>query len=111
MKYRKVWALALVAIFLSPALAAAADPLKDAMQKGKACFDKGDYDGAVAAYSEAIKLDPMKADAYGWRAWAFERKDNFGKAGPTWTRPSASIKDGDCLLRPRINPPGTKTPR
>ncbi len=36
----------LIAVFLLPNVAVSADAAKEAMQKGKACFDKGDYDGA-----------------------------------------------------------------
>ena len=48
------------------ALSVAAEPksAKEAMQKGKTCFEKGDYEGAVTAYAEAIKLDPKNAEAY-----------------------------------------------
>jgi cytochrome c-type biogenesis protein CcmH/NrfG len=35
----------------------------EAVQKGKSLFDKGEYDSAIAAYTEAIRLDPTSADA------------------------------------------------
>jgi hypothetical protein len=44
-----------------PALAAAAKSAADCYKQGKACFDKEDYDAAIAAYTEAIRIDPKSA--------------------------------------------------
>ncbi len=57
-----------------------ANPTAGLMQKGNARFDKGDYDGAAAAYSEAIKLDPKNGDAFRGRAAAYRRKRAYGQA-------------------------------
>ena len=72
--------VALLGILLLPCLAAGADPVKDAMQKGKACFGKGDYDGAVAACTEAIRLDPKNEGAYCLRGLAYKGKGDLNKA-------------------------------
>ena len=68
--------VALLGILLLPGVAASADPAKDAMQKGKACFEKGDYDGAIAAFTESIRLDPKDASLYSYRGVArFYKRD------------------------------------
>ena len=60
----KFWTAAFVAVLLLPNVAASADAGKEALEKGKACIDKGDYDGAIVACSEVIKLDPENAYAF-----------------------------------------------
>lgn len=40
----------------------------DFVEKGKACRKKGDTDGALTAYSEALHLNPLNAEAYKARA-------------------------------------------
>ena len=47
---------------------------EDALQKGKACFEKGDYNGAVSKYTEAISFDPKSAVAYYGRGQAYLEK-------------------------------------
>ena len=54
----KFWTVVLIGLLLLPSMTASAGPANEAVKKGKVCFDKGDYDGAVAAYAEAIKLIP-----------------------------------------------------
>ena len=63
----KSWTAVLIAILLLPNVAASADAAKEAYENGKACLEKQDYDGAAAAFTEAIKLDPNDAWAYRWR--------------------------------------------
>ena len=76
-----------------PALAQSADPepAKQAVQKGKAYFDKGDFDAAIDSFSEAIRLDPHNADAYANRGRALIRS-NLEKAL------------ADCDEATRLNP-------
>jgi tetratricopeptide (TPR) repeat protein len=40
------------------------------MAQAGACMERGEYDPAVARYTEAIRADPNLADAYAARAWA-----------------------------------------
>ena len=60
----KCWATVVIAVLLLPNVAASADAAKEAYEKGKSCLEKQDYDGAAAAFTEAIKLDPNDAWAY-----------------------------------------------
>ena len=53
----------LLAVLLAPSLAAAADAVKEAIQKGEACLKKDDNDGAIAAFSEVLRLDPKNVEA------------------------------------------------
>jgi tetratricopeptide (TPR) repeat protein len=57
------WAVMLSVLSL-PAMAAQADGAKLAYEKGKACLEKNDYDAALAALTEAIRLDPKYVDAF-----------------------------------------------
>src|SRR6516225_4448020 len=63
-----------------PAAAADAGAAKTAYEKGKACLDKKDYDAALAAFDEAIRLDPKDAKSYVGRGSAYDRKNEYDKA-------------------------------
>ena len=80
MKPCRFWTAAFIGLLLLPSVAAGADATKEALQKGKASFDKGDYDAAIAAFSELIRLDPKNAEAYFYRAGAFSGKGEYDKA-------------------------------
>jgi rhomboid protease GluP len=50
------------------------------VRQGAACFDSGEYDKAIAACNEAIRLDPSLADAYAVRGAAYAKKRQFDRA-------------------------------
>ncbi|MGO8691612.1 MAG: tetratricopeptide repeat protein, partial [Thermoguttaceae bacterium] len=75
----KCSAAALVAILLLPNVAASADPAAEAGQKGRSCLSRQDYDAAIAAFTEAIRLDPKKADAYYGRGVAYANQGQYDK--------------------------------
>jgi tetratricopeptide (TPR) repeat protein len=74
------WWAALVGLLLLPGVAISADPAKEALAKGKACVEKKDYDAAIAAFTEAIRLDPKCAEAYCRRGWTYTRKNDLARA-------------------------------
>ena len=52
---------------------------QDYFDRGLACYNKGDFDGAIAAYSEALHLNPEYPDAYNNRGnIRFFKKDIAG---------------------------------
>ena len=48
--------------------------------RSRAYLKKGDYDSAIADFSEAIRLDPKSAEAYYGRGYAYARKGDKAKA-------------------------------
>ena len=56
------------------------DAAADALKKGKACLEKKDFDAAIAAFTEAIRLDPKDAVAYSERGRAYVEKGDLDKA-------------------------------
>ena len=57
MNTRKCWTAMLVGVLLLPKVGESADPSAEACQKGGR-REKRDFDAAISAYAEAIRLDP-----------------------------------------------------
>ena len=49
-------------------------------RRGQAYGNKGDWDKAIADYSEAIQRDPKDAQVYGYRGLAYGYKGDWDKA-------------------------------
>ena len=58
MNKRSCWAVALVGLLLLAGGAATSEPAADALKKGTACLEKGDFDAAITAFAEAIRINP-----------------------------------------------------
>ena len=82
----KCWALSLVAVLLLPNLAASADAAKEALENGKSFLEKKDYDSAIAAYTEAIRLDSENVEAYCNRGGAYAWKKEYDRAIADYTQ-------------------------
>lgn len=59
---------------------AEAQEFQEHIARGKAAFEKKDFDAAVAAYTEAIKLNPQSAAAYTGRGDTFYKKNEYDAA-------------------------------
>jgi len=55
---------AMTALERAPSIAAEPRSAAEFVQKGKSGMKQGDIDGAIAAFTEAIRLDPKFAEAY-----------------------------------------------
>jgi len=63
--------------------------MQDPFQAYKRAFDheeSGELDKAIAAYSEAIRLDPDCAEAYFFRGGVYAKKDAFDRAIADYTQ-------------------------
>ena len=56
------------------------DSVAAAVALGDSLLGKNDFDGAIAAYTKAIQLDPKCAKAYYERGRAYERKNDLDSA-------------------------------
>src|SRR5690349_9470735 len=52
----------------------------ESLRQGLAHDAKGDWDGSIAHFTQALRLDPKLADAYVYRAKAHFQKDEDDKA-------------------------------
>jgi lipoprotein NlpI len=64
----------------SPATNPAASPADPLVQQGVASGIKGDLNGAIAAFNQAIKVDPNYAPAYDKRGFAFSLENKLDDA-------------------------------
>jgi len=56
------------------------------IRRGRAYYWKGDYDLAIADFTEAIRLDPKNTEAYSTRGWAFFCKYDYDLAISDFTK-------------------------
>jgi Tfp pilus assembly protein PilF len=63
-----------------PSPAAEFKSAKEAIEKGTALWDKGELDNAIAALTEAIRLDPKNYTAHLGRGRAYFSKSDYTKA-------------------------------
>ena len=76
----KCWTVVLIAVLLLPSVAVSADEAREAYESGLSCLAKNDYDAAITAFTEALRLDPKNVDAYYNRGRAFGGKTEFDEA-------------------------------
>ena len=85
MNIRKCWTGLLLGFLLTvPSMAAEFKSAKEAIEKGTALLDKGEYDKAIAAFDEAIRFNPRYATVYVARSRAYRLKGDRGKAHADW---------------------------
>jgi tetratricopeptide (TPR) repeat protein len=60
--------------------------VQSAMQEGEAAFAKGDFDGALSAYSRALALDPNVYDAAVFSGDVYFKKGDHVRAGEWFLR-------------------------
>ena len=53
---------------------------ENSYNRGVAYFQKGEYDQAIAEFTEAIRLDPTDTQAYVNRGVAYDEKGEYDKA-------------------------------
>lgn len=52
----------------------------DYMESGRNNFNKGNYQGAIKDFSQAIKLEPKSSYAYNYRGFAYEKNEDYTEA-------------------------------
>jgi tetratricopeptide (TPR) repeat protein len=67
-------------VVASSALPTPAIDAKAPLDSGNAFFDKKEYDKAISAFTEAIRLDPNLVPAYNNRGTAYAKQGNRDKA-------------------------------
>jgi len=72
--------LVLLVFACRPAFASEAESSTALVEKGKSLLEKKDYDGAIAAFTEAIGLSPKTAVACCSRGLVREREGDKAKA-------------------------------
>src|SRR5215472_902837 len=79
---RRMLGVAVACIALLPLTMSASGENKPEVliARGDSDARKGDYDKAIADYTEALRLEPKNAAAFAKRAWSYARKDDYDKA-------------------------------
>ncbi len=81
LKHKELYLAAVVVLLTSMALSCSGrGDADDSYNRGNAYAGKGEYDKAIAEYTEAIRLDPTLAQAYYNRGFAYLNKGDYDKA-------------------------------
>ena len=80
MRYTSVCVSAAIATFGIATISAAADDALSYNLRGNAYMYRHDYDSAIAAFNQAIRLDPKYAVTYVNRGYVYEQKSNYRRA-------------------------------
>jgi len=72
--------LLLTAVFVLSTATLYAQTAQTRLDNGKRLFDQKNYDGAIQELTEAIRLDPNLAEAYAYRARAYNGKSDYDRA-------------------------------
>lgn len=65
---------------------------------GRALYEQGKYDEAVAVYEKLLELDPDSVPGHVWAAQAYTRKQEFDKAMPHLVR-AAELAPDDAAIQ------------
>ena len=74
------WPVLLILLVMLPFPGCGNRAALEAVSQGDDCYEKGDLDGAIAHFTEAIHLDPKCAVAYNNRGAIYKDKREFTKA-------------------------------
>ena len=80
---RTFWLLIVIVLLLAAGCATMQTELNDAaayFNRGKAYYDKGQYDQAISDFTKALEIDPRFAVAYHFRAMVYAKKGQYDKA-------------------------------
>jgi len=80
MRYTSVCVSAAIATFGIATISAAADDALSYNLRGNAYMYRHDYDSAIAAFNQAIRLDPKYAVTYVNRGYVYEQKRDYHRA-------------------------------
>jgi len=83
------------------------EPFNDPSQadwtaEGWTCWKRGDYDGAEAAFGNALKVDPYYSEAHGGLGWTFMRMQNVEEAIGTFEDAILTSEQADRKVRQLI---------
>ena len=77
--------VALLGLSLLAGCAAEGDPATKAFLKGSSCLQRKDYNAAIAAFTQGIRLNPKLAKLYYNRGVAYHKKGQLDKAIADYT--------------------------
>ena len=93
------WAAALILAWAGAAAPAVAASQADrAFGRAQKALEKGDYDAAIAALDEAVRLEPKQAKFRGVRGLAWLRKGDYAR-GTADLKAAIELNPGDAGLR------------
>jgi lipoprotein NlpI len=88
----------LMAMLLATATTAFCDPVVDLLARGNAKYDQGDWDGAIADYTQALQLKSDYEPAYNNRGNAERQKGDWDAAIRDYTQAIELKPDGETAF-------------
>lgn len=83
-------------------------PATEACNRGVSCLKARDFDGAIAAFREAIRIDPKNSHSYCTLGDTYRRKGDYENAIAEFTRAiRINPNDSDMAVADYTGPPGS----
>src|SRR5262245_28512524 len=88
-----------VGLFVGVSRWRAAGRARERLEQGRAALEQGNLEQALAAFTEAVRLNPRSAEAYRERACLYQKQGRWEEAVADWTEALRLAPDAEAYAQ------------